>query len=201
MHPIAPDREDVGEAVKIRPDLVDLPIGAKIGRIGFADAYDGAVQDVTQLDQSDLRELPCGEVQEAFVRLTPQGIALAAEVFEPQPDPARIAHHVRAPVVEDLQPAELYVGLLHVDPIVGRHAVCGAAAMAARHAADQQAGRHEVPIGKSTCNPRDAGVLRLQELGQLFDWHRRNQEIARHAARVARRIAHVDSGHAPAVAL
>jgi hypothetical protein len=46
------------------------------------------------------------------------GSGLVAEVFEADPDLAGSATMIRAPVIENLQAADLHVGLLDVDPVV-----------------------------------------------------------------------------------
>ena len=59
-------------------------------------------------------------------RFAPQLVALVAEVFEPEPDGIGVGDQVGAPVVEDLQPTDLDVALLDVDPVVRNESARGA---------------------------------------------------------------------------
>ena len=61
-----------------------------------------------------------GEGDHIGVGQLPQIVGLVAEVFESDPDVTRVGHQIRTPVIEDLHPAHHHVGLLDVDPVVGK---------------------------------------------------------------------------------
>ena len=111
---------------------------------------------------------------------SPEVVALVAEILQPEPHRPGVGDQVGAPVVEDLQPAEVHVRFLDVDPVVGRQAVAGRVARAAtagQHSAHHQSDRHEVAVGQSASHTR-RWHLRLQLLGQRVQRHRGDERIA-----------------------
>jgi len=118
VHAIAADEEKVLKPVSIVPNYVEAVIRAKIGRISFGNANHMRVFDFLSLENADLRNFVDGQARHLIVIELPQGIGLVAEVFQADPNLVRAAYKPRAPVVEDLQSADLHIRLLNVDPVV-----------------------------------------------------------------------------------
>ena len=58
---------------------------------------------------------------EIRIRQAPQGIALVAEIFQPQPHGLGIGHQIRTPVIENLQAPDVNAPFLNVNPVVLQH--------------------------------------------------------------------------------
>ncbi len=83
------------------------------------------------------------------IGLVPQLIGIVTEVFQADPDFVRVAHHVGAPVVEDLHPAHQHIGLLNVDPVVLQQRF---ALLADVETVEQQPHRDEVAIHQAVAH-------------------------------------------------
>src|SRR5438874_1803652 len=108
VHAVAADRKHILELVEVGAHDADAAIGAEICRIGLGYPHNGAIENIGQPYQSNFCKLTTGEVQKVSIAHTPKAVALAAEVFESQPDGAGIGDQRRAPVVENLQASELH---------------------------------------------------------------------------------------------
>ncbi len=108
--------------------MTDLAVGAEIGGVGLGHPYDRAVQHVIEIDQSDLRELAAGEIDEGAVAHGPQARRPAAQKYSrPSQMVSGSATSAGLQLLKICSRPELDVGLLHVDPVVRRHAVRGVA--------------------------------------------------------------------------
>ena len=91
-----------------------------------------------------------------------------------------VVHHIGRPVVEYLEPSELYLALLNVYPAVRDYIVDGRGLglVLDLEPVEQQAYGDEIPVGKLR---RDVQyVLRhvRESLHQILDRHRGNKEVA-----------------------
>ena len=135
----------------------------------------------------------CCSSRLARVGLRPEVVAFRAEILEPEPRGLGIRDEPRAPVVEDLQPAQPDVRLLDVDPVVGGYAPaphrCADRGLARDQADDDEVAVRE-PAGDLAHVRRGRGVHALDE---VLHRHRRYRVVAAHRLdRVRVADAHVD---------
>ena len=71
------------------------------------------------VDQPDPLELALPELDQIRVARAPEFVALVAEVLETEAGLRLVREHHGAPVLEVLDPADLDLGLVDVDPVVG----------------------------------------------------------------------------------
>ena len=95
-------------------------VGVVVDRIGLGHPHHAAVDDVRGVDQADRVDLAAAQRQQVGVGARPEVVALEAEVFQAEAGLARVGHQVGRPVLEVLDPAELDLGLVDVDPVVGK---------------------------------------------------------------------------------
>src|SRR6202012_5444055 len=99
-------------------------------------------------DEADFLEFIGCKMQKFFVLHAPQIVTLVAEVLQTEPDTCGVGNQCGAPVIENLQSPDAHVGLLNVDPIVGR-------SRTAPHALQKQAGGHKASIWESGADSGD----------------------------------------------
>src|SRR5581483_2477576 len=156
MHTVPADREYVAQSVEITSYPADSAVRPQIRGVCLGHSYHRAVEHVRQVDQPDLGQLAAGEVEETRIGHAPELIVLGTEVFQAEPDGGRVGDQARTPVVENLQPTHLDIGLLNINPIVRWHAIGGAGPAGLRaHAFHQHAGRHEIAVRQCACDYRD----------------------------------------------
>src|SRR2546421_11293050 len=146
MHAIAADGKHICGPMEVRAYAADLAVGAEVRRIGLGYPHHRAVQHIRQSDETDFRKLAGSKVYEGMVAHCPQVVAFSAEVLEPEPYCGWVGDQRRAPVVEYLQATEFHIRFLHVDPVVGRHAVGSTYAPSCLHAPHEKPHGHEVAV-------------------------------------------------------
>jgi hypothetical protein len=134
MHAVAADGIEIGEPVEIRADVPN-PVVAAESRPGkpWAPARPCHPARRSRCIRPIFSSSAAGEIDEAPSRMPtarrPRRRSIPGPArWWPDPPPGR------APIVEDLQPPELDVRLLYVDPIVRRHAVAAPAPRSGSHA-------------------------------------------------------------------
>ena len=128
-----------------------MGVAVEIGGIGLLDPFSVGIQHVRRPGDADPLDLPLGQVDELLIGLGPQLVPLVAEVFEAHPHGVfRVLHHIGGPVVEDLDPAQLHVLVLNVDPAVRDPVFHGPAlgVVSDEQILHQKAHGDEVPIGQ-----------------------------------------------------
>ena len=118
VHAVASHQKQVFKSIHIAPDFRETVVGAEISRIGLGHADHAGVQNIGLIDDADFGNFRLRKVNHFFIRQFPDVIRFVAEVLESNPGIARIAHQMRAPVVEDLHAAHLNIGFLNIDPVV-----------------------------------------------------------------------------------
>ena len=166
MHAVAADGVEVDEGVEVGADSVEFGVCPEIGGIRFRHAHHRPIEHVVAVDHADPGELARREVDE---------LPRPSSTIDRRPhdrnirDPAiswrGSATMAGTPIVENLKAAELDVGFLDVNPVVGGHAVVGQGIppiVRQGHLAQQQSGRHEIAIRKALRQPappaRSAGA-------------------------------------------
>ena len=91
VHAVAPDQEQVVEAVDIFADLVEALVGAEVGRIGFGHADDAGIENVVLVDDADFFHFLLRQRDHVGVGQLPEIVGLVTEVFESDPDIGGIA--------------------------------------------------------------------------------------------------------------
>ncbi len=175
---------------------------AEVAGVGLGHADHDGVERVCLVGQLELLHLAQRERLERRIGQRPEFVVVAREELEPHPHGVRVGHHVRAPVVEDLQAAHLDAGVLDVDPVVGYQV---------RPRIDRRRGLAQLPIQHA--NGDEVAVLQLgadaahaiRHVGlhrhrQILDGHRRDDMVGAHPQH---RAIHLrgDRLHAVAVAL
>ena len=180
---VAAHAVQVAERIQVLHQLVHAAVGVEIRRIRLLHAFAVRIDDVLRpVDHAHAGELLDGEVTRLLVAHRPERVALLAEVF--QADPHRVVHvldQVGAPVVEDLQTADLVARILHVDPavrhdrrIAQRGDVGGVAQL---QVLDQQAHGHEVAVRQAVGDLAHIGghlrgaLTRAQGVDQVLHRH------------------------------
>ena len=97
-----------------------LAIISVIDRVSLGDTEHTAIFNVVEQGQADVNGFPLREFDQVRVRRVPQLVALCAKVLEAQTCLAWVRNHVRAPVLEILNPAHLDGRIVNVNPIVGK---------------------------------------------------------------------------------
>src|SRR5215207_1821203 len=180
VHAVPPHEEQVRNAE--RPVLHDVEplVGAEVRRVRLRHAQHTAVEHVLALDEADALELLGAELDQVGVGHVPELLALVHEVLEADPHriPA-IGHHVRAPVVEHLDAADLYAAVLHVDPVVlHRRGWLGAFHLHVK-LLEQQPDGEEVAVHESVGDLAHlGGRRRCGLLHELLHRHRREEVVA-----------------------
>ena len=186
----------VAEAVEVLDELVHVLIGVEVGGVRLPDALTMGVDDLVRtVDHTHAGELGNRELGDILLAHVPERVALLAEVLET--DPHGVVHvldQVRAPVVEDLQTADLVARVLHVDPAV-RHdrriAEGGdAGGVLELQVLDQQAHGHEIAVRQAVghlghigrgglgINGLGIGAGRVDGVDQVLDRHRGDELVA-----------------------
>src|SRR6266545_5819117 len=117
-------------------------------------------------------QLLAAEPDQPGIGRKPELVAFVAEILQAQPYGIAVRHQERAPVVEDLQTAHLYVRLLYVDPVVADQLLALTAALVEFQPRNQQADDDEIAIDQSARNLADVGGgQRLHAPDQLLYRH------------------------------
>ena len=198
VHAVAADQKQVLELIEPGLQLLEPIVGAEIGRVGLGHPDHRAVEHVGRVDDAERGQLPDGQGLELLVPLDPQVVVLVAEVLHAHPDLLRIGHQVRAPVIEDLQPAHAHVRLLNVDPIVADQPAPGM--LVNLEPLEQQSDGEEVAIEQPLGNlPHRSGGIGRKRSDQLLHRHGREAVIGREDAGLpGPHVDRLDTGHAAA---
>src|SRR5688572_1517987 len=121
MHAVASGDVKIWNPVEEITHLSDVAVFSEISRVSFWHAHDCAVDYISPIDQTDLLKFARREIDEIRVTHRPKIIAFGAEVFEPKRNCRWIGHQGRTPIVENLQSPQSDIGLLNINPIIGRH--------------------------------------------------------------------------------
>lgn len=121
VHAVAADDLKVGEVFEGGFDDVDVVlVTRRVDGIGFFHADDGAVVDFIGADEAELLKFIFAEGDELFVGGVPKFVVFEAKIFEAEAGGCVcIGEELGAPVVEVLDAAEFYGGVVDVDPVVG----------------------------------------------------------------------------------
>ena len=95
-----------------------IPVVGVVDRIRLRHPEDATVLNDFRLDQADMLELAFAEFDQFGVAGAPEPVSLVAEVFEAKAAPGLVRNHRRTPVLEILDPTDLDVGLVDVNPVV-----------------------------------------------------------------------------------
>ena len=114
--PLRPTRNRFSNRSSQVAQFIETVICPEVRRIGLRHARHVRIQHLARLQDADLLQLARRKLLQLVVRHRPQRVRLVAEIFEPDPYLGRVGHHVRAPVIEDLQPSQHHIRLLDVDP-------------------------------------------------------------------------------------
>src|SRR5215831_16367235 len=119
VQPIAPDRLEVFQAIGKPPHYSQVfTVARVVYGVGLRHAEDAAILYMSIARQADAVDLTLAELDQIGIRHGPECIPLSAEVLQPHAALGQIRHHVGAPVLEVLDPADLHHGIMNVDPRV-----------------------------------------------------------------------------------
>jgi hypothetical protein len=125
VHSIATNEEDIFHGFREIDDFGESVVRSEIGGIRFLHPDDDFVEYVARINNLDFRKLTDRERREIGIRAVPELITLIAEIFEADPYRVRILDEIGAPVVEYLQPSDLYVPFLDVYSVVSQSSLTG----------------------------------------------------------------------------
>ena len=117
------------------------------------------------VDHAHLDKLHNGKLGAFLVRHVPEVVTLVAEILQPDPDLVlRIRQHIGGPVVENLDSAQLYPHVLHIDPAVRGNVPQGLDVRLVDQVelVHQQAYGDKIPVGKPGGNFCNVGRHRLR---------------------------------------
>ncbi len=130
---------------------------------------DVAGLDLVGLDEAERHELAGALLDELVVGRGPHVVALVHEVLETEAGPA-LLDQVRRPRTEVLDPADLHLGVVDVDPVVGEPVLLG----------DHERDGQEVAVAEVVGRGQHlGGNRRVHRLQQLGDRHRGDDVVAR----------------------
>ncbi len=138
-----------------------------------------------------MHKLLGGKGDEVLVAHGPHVVALGAEILKTDPHGVfGIGDHIRRPVVEDLQAADLHVALLNIDPAVGhdvaQRLVLGLVLEV--ELVNQQADGHEIAIGQRLGDFAGGLVHVRQRFKEILDRHGGEDGVAVKADFLARSV-------------
>ena len=182
VHAVTAHEEQVLDRVHVFTDLVELAVGAEVGGIRLLDVEHHGIAHVFGTGDIYLVEFGDGKLDEVLVGHAPHLVALGGEVFEADPHLLGVGHQVGAPVVENLDAAELHVGFLHIDPVVGHELElafgrAGLCRILDEQLVEQESHGNEVAVHEAIGDAPDIGRHR-----SLFAIHRGDEFLHRHRA-------------------
>ena len=119
MHAIAPHEEHIINRIEVTADLIKFAVSTEVGRVSLLDMEHHGVADRFRPCHVNLVEFRNRKLDEVIIRHAPHFVAFGGKVFKANPHLFGVCNKVRAPVVEYLDTAELHVGFLHVNPVIG----------------------------------------------------------------------------------
>ena len=179
---VASDAEEVRDGIEVRPEIVHVIIGIKVGGICLLHALDMEVDDVgLTVDQAHLDHFGDTHLAEFFIGHRPHPVALIAEVFKTHPDGVSdLLDHIRRPVVVDLKAPHMYALIVNIDPVIGHDIAhgLGFGFIFKVQVRDQHADGHVVAVRQTGCDRGD--ILRniIHALDQILDRHRADDIVA-----------------------
>src|SRR4051794_3035450 len=119
VHAVAADDLQVREIVEpLADDAKSVAIMLVIDRIGLGLADHGAIDDFGIADEVQRAQLPLRLSKELLVALGPELVTLIAEIFHADARVVGIWDQLLRPGTEVLDPSDLHLGRVDVDPIV-----------------------------------------------------------------------------------
>src|SRR6185312_13101814 len=82
VHAVAADKKQVLEVIYIVADFTETVISPEIGGIRLRDVNHTAIENISRVDDADLRHLSLREIDHLFIGKAPDGIGLITEIFE-----------------------------------------------------------------------------------------------------------------------
>lgn len=119
VHPVAPYKKKIWNAICPFPDYMHVFISSEIGGICLRHTHDEGIKQVCTTDQSDMFHLPCRKFDKLCVGHRPVIVTFIDEVLDADPHGVAVAGHVRAPVVEYQNAVGRHVAFLNIYPGVG----------------------------------------------------------------------------------
>ena len=190
MHPIPPNQPQVrqGPRQPFPHHRHMAEVGAVIYRIGLRLPIDHSRLDV--LRSADLQgdQLAPAQIQQVGVRPGPHAVVIETEILHAEARQPAVIHHRRAEILEIGDPPHLDAGIMHVDPLVGKHL----------GAVDHHIHRDEVAITERLGRrPHDRRRRRLELRDQLADRHGADELRSQHIERATGAVPHRHRQHAP----
>ena len=192
---VTADTVQITEGIKVFHELRHAVVRVEVGRIRLLHALTMGIDHVLRaVDDLHAGELLDGELLRLLLRHVPEGITLLAEVFKADPHGVvNILDQIRAPVVEDLQAADLIARILHVNPTIrhDRRIAKGGNVGGVRQAQmiDEQTDGHEITVRQAV---GDFGhILRrglarsIHSVDEVLDRHGRNEVVRSHFGTIA----------------
>ena len=178
---VSPYTIEVGDLVQIAAQAVDLIVSVEVSGISLFDVLDmGVDRLVLAPDHADLHHLGDSHLREVFIGHGPHLIALVAEILETDPDGVLdIRHHVRRPVVEDLEAAHFDTSVMYIYPVVRDDiSDCRNTGLVFQlEAGHQDTDSDVIAVGQSGCDLRGLFGDIVHAPHQIFDRHRGDENI------------------------
>src|SRR5882724_1675868 len=120
VHPVAADEMQIWiTRLQLLADRLDVRrVVVVVNRIRFLLANDSPVQDIAMFRETDLKQLAFGLREQVFVLRVPNAVVFEAEIFQAVTSLVVIRHHLGRPGTEVLDPADLHIWIVDINPVV-----------------------------------------------------------------------------------